>query len=258
MPYANAAGGQGCVMWRSEGRTTYLQLLNRNSQVSAGRNGRRNCRVIGRTSPSMSMAAANVFAKGPGASDTDSEKMATMASIRYWPSYIDHWCVRSDRSVSAGEKDVSREASDDVGDCLLRIRERVALHFLRTRCGMKLGRAASPGIFFAPDSMSWVELSRNARYDLFMATVTGGGRAGSRPRARRSCGEALQDSGGRQVHATTAGGLAGGSVLAEKTSEAVGAREGEKKGSGRSRIMKDGQWKSAEACRPGCAKLRTN
>lgn len=116
----------------------------------------------------MSSAAVKVFAKGPGASDTESEKIATMARIRYCPSYIDHGWVRRDRSVSAGEKEVSREASDDVGDCLLRIRERVALHFLRTRCGMKLGNTDRPGIFFAPESMSEVELSRNARYDLFV------------------------------------------------------------------------------------------
>jgi len=142
-------------------RTTYLQLENRSSQVNAGRKGSRNCREMGSTRPSMSSAAAKVFAKGPGDSLTDSEKMATMARIRYWPSYIDHGCVRSERSVSAGEKDVSREAMDDVGDCLLRIRERVALHFLRTRCGMKLGSADSPGSF-AAESIS-VELSRNAR-----------------------------------------------------------------------------------------------
>ena len=116
----------------------------------------------------MRAAAANVFANGPGASDTERAKMATMASIRYWPSYMDHWWVRSDRSVWAGENDVSSDASDDVGDCLLRIRERVALQFLRTRWGMKLGSADRPGSFFAPDMMSAVELSRNARYVLFV------------------------------------------------------------------------------------------
>jgi hypothetical protein len=108
----------------------------------------------------MSMADMKVLAKGPGASDTDNAKIATMARNKYWPSYTDHGCVRSERSVSAGEKDVSSEASDDVGDCLLRMRERVALHFLRTRCGMKLGSAASPGIFFEAANMSAVECSR--------------------------------------------------------------------------------------------------
>jgi hypothetical protein len=160
--------------------TTYLQLEKRSSQVRAGRNGRRNCRVMGSTRPPMSRAAAKVFAKGPGASETDREKMAMMASIRYCPSYIDQGCVRSERSVSAGEKEVSREAMDDVGDWRPRIRERVALHFLRTRCGMKLGRADRPGSFFAPESMSAVELSRKARYVLFvMAGPAVGWRVGT-------------------------------------------------------------------------------
>lgn len=140
-----------------------MQLENNRSHVKAGRNGSKNWREIGRTRPSISRAAANVFAKGPGASETDREKIATIAKIKYWPSYMDHGWVRSERSVSAGEKDVSREESDEVGDCLLRMRERVALHFRRTRCGMKLGRAESPGIFFAPESMSAVEWSRKAR-----------------------------------------------------------------------------------------------
>lgn len=110
----------------------------------------------------MSSAAVNVFAKGPGTSMTEREKMATMARIRYWPSYMDHGCVRSERRVSAGEKEVSSEVMDDVGDCLLRMRERVALHFLRTRWGMKLGRADKPGTF-ALESMSEVDCSRYAR-----------------------------------------------------------------------------------------------
>jgi hypothetical protein len=85
-----------------------------------------------------------------------------------------HGWVRRLRSVSEGEKEVSSEARDDVGDCLLRMRERVALHFLRTRWGMKPGRADRPGIFFAPDSMSAVLWSRKARYDLVaMVAFTG-------------------------------------------------------------------------------------
>jgi len=118
--------------------------------------------VIGSNKPSMSRAAVNVFAKGPGSSLTDREKMAIIAKIKYWPSYIDHGCERSERSVSAGEKEVSSEAMDDVGDCLLCIRDFVALHFRRTRWGMKLGRADNPGIL-ALESISVAELSRNAR-----------------------------------------------------------------------------------------------
>lgn len=107
----------------------------------------------------MSSAEMNVLVKGPGASLTQREKMATMARIRYWPSYMDHGWVRSERSVSAGENDVSREAMDDVGDWRLRIRERVALHFLRTRCGSKLGSAESPGTFVRAS----ISLSRKFR-----------------------------------------------------------------------------------------------
>ena len=71
--------------------------------------------------------------------------------------------MRRERSESAGEKEVCREARDDVGDWRLRMRERVALHFLRTRCGIKLGKAERPGRVFAPEIMSFAELSRNAR-----------------------------------------------------------------------------------------------
>lgn len=109
----------------------------------------------------MSRAETKVFAKGPGASLTEREKMATMARMRYWPSYMDHGCVRSERSVSAGEKDVSREAMDDVGDWRLRIRERVALHLRRMRCGTKLGSTESPGSFAR--AMMADDSSRKAR-----------------------------------------------------------------------------------------------
>jgi hypothetical protein len=141
---------------------TYLQLENRSNHVKAGRNGRRNWRVMGNSRPSMSRAAVNVFAKGPGSSLTDKEKMAIMAKIKYWPSYMDHGCERSERSVSAGEKEVSSEAMDDVGDCLLCMRDFVALHLRRTRWGMKLGRADNPGMW-ALESISVAELSRNAK-----------------------------------------------------------------------------------------------
>ena len=102
---------------------------------------------MGRQRPVMSRPATNVFANGPGASLTDREKMATMARKRYWASYMDHGCVRSDLSVSEGDRDVSSEAMDDVTDWRLRILDLVALHFLRMRWGMKLGSAERPGTF---------------------------------------------------------------------------------------------------------------
>ena len=57
---------------------TYLALENKKSHVNVGSNGRRNWRVMGRHRPVISRVARNVFAKGPGASLTESEKMATM------------------------------------------------------------------------------------------------------------------------------------------------------------------------------------
>lgn len=142
---------------------TYLQLLNRNSHVRVGSNGRRNWRVMGRHNPVMSRPATNVFANGPGASLTDREKMATMARNRYCASYMDHECVRSDLSVSAKDSDVSSEEMDEVADWRLRIRDLVALHFLRTRWGIKLGSAERPGTFVRESMSEACELSRKAR-----------------------------------------------------------------------------------------------
>lgn len=48
--------------------------------------------------------------------------------------------------VSEGESEVLRAASEEVGDCLLRMRDLVARHFRRTRWGMKTGMAFQPGI----------------------------------------------------------------------------------------------------------------
>jgi len=111
----------------------------------------------------MSRPATNVFANGPGASLTDREKMATMARNRYCASYMDHECVRSDLSVSAKDSDVSSEEMDEVADWRLRIRDLVALHFLRTRWGIKLGSAERPGTFVRESMSEACELSRKAR-----------------------------------------------------------------------------------------------
>lgn len=119
--------------------------------------------MMGRQRPVNSRPATKVFAKGPGASLTDKEKMATMARNRYCASYIDHGWVRSDFSVSEGEKEVSSEAMDEVTVWRLRMRDLVALHFLRTRCGMKLGRDERPGTFVRAMMSAAAELSRNAK-----------------------------------------------------------------------------------------------
>lgn len=142
---------------------THLQLEKRNSHVRVGSNGRRNCRVMGIHRPVMSSVAMNVLAKGPGASLTEREKMARMARKRYWASYMLQEWVRRERRVSEGEKDVSRPAMDDVGAWRLRMRDLVALHFLRTRWGIRLGRAERPGTFVRDSMSAAVLLSRNAR-----------------------------------------------------------------------------------------------
>lgn len=144
-------------------RITHLQLEKRNSHVRVGSNGRRNCRVMGIHRPVMSSVAMNVLAKGPGASLTEREKMARMARKRYWASYMLQEWVRRERRVSEGEKDVSRPAMDDVGAWRLRMRDLVALHFLRTRWGIRLGRAERPGTFVRDSMSAAVLLSRNAR-----------------------------------------------------------------------------------------------
>lgn len=140
-----------------------MQLEKRNSHVRVGSNGSRNWRVMGKHKPVMSSVAINVLANGPGASLTDSEKMATMARNRYWASYMDQEWVRSERRVSEGDHEVSSEAMDDVGDWRPRIRDLVALHFLRTRWGIRLGRADRPGTVVRESISEAVLLSRNAR-----------------------------------------------------------------------------------------------
>jgi hypothetical protein len=76
---------------------------------------------------------------------------------------MDHGCVRSDLSVSEGDKEVSRPAMEDVADWRLRMRDLVALHFLRTRWGIKLGSAERPGTVVRESMSAACELSRKAR-----------------------------------------------------------------------------------------------
>lgn len=101
-----------------------------------GSNGSKNCRVTGIRMPVKRAVAANVLANGPGASLTESEKMATMARNRYCASYMLQGWVRRALIVSEGDHEVSREAIDDVTDWRLCMRDLVALHFRRTRWGM--------------------------------------------------------------------------------------------------------------------------
>lgn len=72
---------------------------------------------------------------------------------------MDQGWVRKLRRVSEGEKLVCREEMDDVGAWRLRMRDLVALHFLRTRWGMKPDRLPT----LERESMSAALLSRNAR-----------------------------------------------------------------------------------------------
>jgi hypothetical protein len=65
---------------------TYRALKKKTSQVKMGRTGRKNCLVMGMSRASMSNDAAPVLTKGPGAWLMESEKMAMMIRIRYWPS----------------------------------------------------------------------------------------------------------------------------------------------------------------------------
>lgn len=109
----------------------------------------------------MSSATRSNFAKGPGDALIDSEKMSTITKIKYCPSYIDHGCIRNERSVSAGENDVSKEAMDDVEHWQFRMREYVTLHFLRTQCGMRASSTEMLGIFAR--IIFWVDLLRDAR-----------------------------------------------------------------------------------------------
>lgn len=65
-----------------------------------------------------------VFARGPGASIMDREKMPTISSSKYWKSYnVQRWLC-NDRRVSTGEKDVCKLDIDEVGDSRLRNLER--------------------------------------------------------------------------------------------------------------------------------------
>jgi hypothetical protein len=61
--------------------------------------------------------------------------------------------------VSFGLKEVSSELMEEVGDCLLRIRDLVALHFRRTRWGMNVVNAGT----FVLDSNCGAGESRKAK-----------------------------------------------------------------------------------------------
>ena len=94
------------------------------SQAAIGKKGRKNCRVMGRTREVSSSDATAVLTNAPGCSIMHSEKIPSMASIRYWPSYAVHRCDCKDRRVSAGEKEVCRVVIVEAGDCRFRSFER--------------------------------------------------------------------------------------------------------------------------------------
>jgi hypothetical protein len=55
-----------------------------------GKNGRKNCRVIGNISEIMSAVAIRVLIMGPGSCMMLRQKMPSTASPKYWKSYSDH------------------------------------------------------------------------------------------------------------------------------------------------------------------------
>lgn len=106
------------------------------SHVPIGRNGKKNCLVMGTSSNPTSNNDAAVFINGPGASLTASEKIARNSRKIYCASYSVHLCFRIATSVSRGFSDVSIAVIDEAGDCLDRSFDR---SFRRNRWGIGFG-----------------------------------------------------------------------------------------------------------------------
>lgn len=88
-----------------------------------GQKGRKNCLETGNSTEARMAVETAALTRGlPGI--IQSEKMPQRMSTRYCTSYQDQRCARRERRVSAGEKDVWREAKLEAGDCLLRIFDR--------------------------------------------------------------------------------------------------------------------------------------
>jgi len=54
--------------------------------MAIGRKGRKNCLVMGNRSESINRVAIEVFARAPGSSITDKQKIPKIIRIRYCPS----------------------------------------------------------------------------------------------------------------------------------------------------------------------------
>lgn len=83
----------------------------------------------------MRSAATNVRNRALGKVMMERQKMASMARIRYCPSYIDHWCLRRARMASVGRREVSSLVMAVVGEPP-RILAFVARHFRRSFWGI--------------------------------------------------------------------------------------------------------------------------
>ena len=91
-----------------------------------GKKGRKNCLVIGNTSDvSSKVTRIAVWYVTAGSVMMARAKMSRTVTMRYCPSKKDHWCERSDRRVSEGEKEVCRSAKEEAGDWRLRRVERI-------------------------------------------------------------------------------------------------------------------------------------
>lgn len=103
---------------------THWQAKKKMSHANIGRAGRKNCRVMGRTSEVRRSVARPVLIRGPGFWMTQSEKIPKKAKKRYCPSNIVHLCDCSARSVSIGLNEVWRAVIEEAGDCRFRIFDR--------------------------------------------------------------------------------------------------------------------------------------
>lgn len=97
-----------------------------------GMKGKKNCRVIGKTSDVRSSVAMAVLTNGAGVSIMLKQKMPRMARRSHCPSRTDHLCSCNARTVSTGETEVCRAEIEDAGDCLPFSFDRI---FRRNLCG---------------------------------------------------------------------------------------------------------------------------
>jgi hypothetical protein len=106
----------------------------------------------------MRRVATEVFAKGPGLSITQSEKIPRMARKMYCASQTLHWCVFKLLRVSAGFREVCRWVIEAVVAWFDRNLVFVERNLRRRRCGMMVGREIPPGSF-GVEKKRWVESS---------------------------------------------------------------------------------------------------